>query len=305
MSDWKINFGIANLPYDMLLLTDAMLFNTMNIKGVVEGKKSFVYIDRAYYFTRQFSFSINGLSYILDLDIEHGVEAKDGEILIPIDEEIFGTTETTEIFGKEYKLTPNDQIDDICINKNEMIGISQRFTSKYGTLYIFADDAENLANELREKYRNTITGDSITSKETQIAREKSMEQSNMIYNGVASLVVFVIMIIAVFFLMYSSLVSQIKEIGVYRATGVSKKNILFKFMIEGFAFVLVSVISIFMLIGLPATIFIKSAFVIYFYPWLFVASFVVVSCIIWLISILPVAFFLRKSPIKILSRYDL
>ena len=134
-----------------------------------------------------------------------------------------------------------------------------------------------------------------------------------IATGVGTLVgigiVLGIMSACMYFIMRSSLFSRIKEIGIYRAIGVSKKNLVFRFFSEALAIATSTV-----LIGYSAsTAFIylnlaisPKGLEIFYYPvWmaLFVLLFLYGVCILF--GILPILSLLRKTPSEILAKYDI
>ena len=130
----------------------------------------------------------------------------------------------------------------------------------------------------------------------------------MIKEGITILAVSVLLFVGMYLLMYASMVSRIKEIGVYRAIGVLKSNIMLKFFYESLALILCSVGTAFLLVGLPFAILSPLGKLIpgLFLPWwLYLPAFVAVVVLLLGICILPVTLFLRKSPVSILSKYDL
>jgi len=122
-------------------------------------------------------------------------------------------------------------------------------------------------------------------------------------------VVLGLMSLCMYFIMRSSLMNRIKEIGVYRAIGVSKKNLVFKFFIEAivlttlttFVGFLVSSGFIFVCFGMSSV-----ASELFYYPlWLAVADLVVLYSISLFFGILPILSLLRKTPSEILAKYDI
>ena len=152
-------------------------------------------------------------------------------------------------------------------------------------------------------YPATVTPDDIF--ESLISQ--SME--GIIASLVTLAILLAVMSLCMYFIMRSSLMSRIKEVGVYRAIGVSKKNLLFKFFVEalvlttltvfvGFALTSGFVFACFGISSLMASIF--------FYPWwlaLGVAAILLGLCL--LCGTLPVLSLLRKTPSEILAKYDI
>ena len=126
---------------------------------------------------------------------------------------------------------------------------------------------------------------------------------------IAMAVILVIMSVCMYFIMRSSLMSRIKEVGIYRAIGVSKKNLVFKFLAEAFVLATLTVF-----IGYLAT----SAFLyacvslsglvssVFYYPfWLAGAVLILLYALSLICGIVPILSLLRKTPSEILAKYDI
>ena len=126
---------------------------------------------------------------------------------------------------------------------------------------------------------------------------------------VVLLSIFVVMSICMYFIMKSSLMNRIKEIGIYRAIGASKKNIVFKFAVESFVLATLTITigyliaSIFINICTTLTPIVKDL-LYYPLPISILILFLLYSICI-LFGILPVINLLRKTPNEILSKYDI
>lgn len=102
---------------------------------------------------------------------------------------------------------------------------------------------------------------------------------------------------------------RIKEIGIYRAIGVSKKNLIFKFLIESlvltsltvFVGYLLSSLFVGMCLGLSPLLE-----MVFFYPlWFALVILALLYGLCILCGIIPIAMLLRKTPSEILSKYDI
>ena len=122
-------------------------------------------------------------------------------------------------------------------------------------------------------------------------------------------VVLILMSLCMYFIMRSSLMNRIKEIGIYRAIGVSKKNLVFKFFVESLVltvrtvFVGFLVTSVFMFACLSMSSIVSQ--VIYFPLWLALADLIILVVISVLFGTLPIILLLRKTPSEILAKYDI
>lgn len=122
---------------------------------------------------------------------------------------------------------------------------------------------------------------------------------------ITSLVILVASLIFLYFLMRSSLISRIYQVGVYRALGVKKTNIYKLFLSE----ILIITLLTSMVGVLAASIFINkvnSLFPVIFYPWyVSVVSIIFILGVNIMIGLLPAYHLLRLTPSEILSKYDI
>ncbi len=154
------------------------------------------------------------------------------------------------------------------------------------------------------KYRPAIvTPDSLF--EQLLTENKAVITAGLITVGI----ILAILSVCMYFIMRSSLMNRIKEIGIYRAIGVTRKNLVFKFLVEA---MVLTVLTVF--VGYLLT----SAFIyaclglssmvseVLFYPApmaLSVLALLVLLCLFC--GTLPILLLLRRTPSEILSKYDI
>ena len=125
----------------------------------------------------------------------------------------------------------------------------------------------------------------------------------------AMLIILAVMSVCMYFIMRSSLMNRIKEVGIYRAIGVSRKNLIFRFFIEALVLTVLTVVIGF--IAVSAYLFASLSLSpisaqIFFYPeWYALIVFVVITSLSLICGILPILSLLRKTPSEILSKYDI
>lgn len=122
-------------------------------------------------------------------------------------------------------------------------------------------------------------------------------------------VLLVLMSLCMYFIMRSSLMNRIKEVGIYRAIGVSKKNLVFKFFIEAVVLTTLTVFlgylatSGFLMVCLGMSSLVAD---IFYYPtWLAGAILAILYTISLFFGTLPILSLLRKTPSEILAKYDI
>ena len=133
--------------------------------------------------------------------------------------------------------------------------------------------------------------------------------SEIIAKLIAMATTVLIMCICTYFIMHASLMNRIKEVGIYRAIGVSKKNLIFRFLIESALILILTVVigyvisSAFLLLCINGSSLLAE---IFYYPvWLAASVFAVISSATLFCGTLPVILLLRKTPSQILSKYDI
>ncbi|MBR7020585.1 MAG: ABC transporter ATP-binding protein/permease [Lachnospiraceae bacterium] len=117
------------------------------------------------------------------------------------------------------------------------------------------------------------------------------------------------MCLCMYFIMKSTIMNRIREIGIYRAIGVTKKNVNFRFAVETGVVVTLSVMVGFLIAsGVVWYVLNVSTFAenLFFYPvWLAL----IVIGVLYMVSItcgmLPLLRLIRKTPAEILAKYDI
>ena len=154
-----------------------------------------------------------------------------------------------------------------------------------------------------EYYKAIVTPDTML--------EKSIgDSAEDIISGIITMVVILaLMCLCMYFIMRSSLMSRIKEVGIYRAIGVSKGNLVFKFFIEAIVlttltvFVGYIIVSGFLCLCIEKSTLVKEVF---YYPlWLAGLDLIILYAISILFGVLPVLSLIRKTPSEILAKYDI
>ncbi len=133
-------------------------------------------------------------------------------------------------------------------------------------------------------------------------------RTGVIISVVTVAVVIALMCLCVFFIMRSSFMSRVREVGILRAIGVTKKNLTFRFAVETALLLLLTavpgyVLSAWFISSLRDAPFISEIF--YFPLWLSLGLLILLSAVTILCGILPARALLRKTPSEILSKYDI
>ena len=120
--------------------------------------------------------------------------------------------------------------------------------------------------------------------------------------------VIALMCLCVFFIMRSSFMSRVREVGILRAIGVTKKNLTFRFAVETALLLLLTIVpgyglSFWFIGSLNGAPLLSEMF--YFPVWLGVGLFIILAAVTLVFGVLPAITLLRKTPSEILSKYDI
>ena len=219
-----------------------------------------------------------------------------------------------------YGLGDNNHYAIEGIGTFTVIGITDNFVS--ANSYFHPDDLEPMMLKACVDYNGEVSVYSTNKTATmaileaeglmvrdvyEINRESYTDMTFNIVQYVISLIILGASLIFLYFIMRSSLISRVYEVGVYRALGVKKGNVYRLFVSE---IVLISLFT--SLLGVvAASLFIArvnslSPIEIIYYPWYvsFISLGFLFGCNL-LIGLLPVITLLRLTPSEILTKYDI
>lgn len=317
---------------------------TLKIAGVVDGDDCAMYINSLSYAENILMMTNSWAAENIYTADEMGVEGlSDGEIYIRMeyagkDAKLPEEGTTVLLGGKEFKikeyqklntgmyvadseyyinsivLTVNDytdlvthtgKTDDMFINSNGIYDLSAQI---YGDTYyaLHAKDINTLVETLAKKCG---PDDMVTPK--QIYEDKSSDyKSTAVGLTIALIIVLAVLCLCLFLIMRSSIVADIKEIGIYRAIGVSRKNIVFRYFVEYCLVFLCTVFVGFLLasFGISKISSIMGVIInsVLYYPlWLGLLTLAGLFGLSIVCGLLPVLTLIRKTPAQIISKYDI
>ncbi len=209
-----------------------------------------------------------------------------------------------EINGKQltvvgyYDSQTNRQ--DYLVNNNT---VKYNVISKNNGFTIYPKDKLSVISKFQNEYNMNIIDKHEKDKQDYINSKHNEMTSSVIFAGV----ILAISLIEIYFMMRSSFLSRIKEVGVLRAIGVKRKDIYRMFLGE--------ILSITTLLSLPGillmTYILSQISKISYVNRMFIVNFTTIGisiCIIYLFNIivglLPLYRVIRKTPAKILARHD-
>ena len=125
----------------------------------------------------------------------------------------------------------------------------------------------------------------------------------------ATVLIFVLLLsFCMLMIMRSSVLSRVREIGVYRCIGVTRKNMYFRFMVEGLVTASMYILPTYLIMvgiihwithwsGMQMEIFLPA--------WICVPLLVFLYLLAVICALLPIFRLLRKTPAEIMAKYDI
>ena len=121
--------------------------------------------------------------------------------------------------------------------------------------------------------------------------------------------VLVLMCICMYFIMKSTVMGRMREIGIYRAIGTSSKNVVFRFAVETGVVVTMSVILGYLAASAVVWYILNNSGMagrLLYYPlWIAVLVGLLLYAVCIPCGILPVLRLAKKTPSEILAKYDI
>ena len=162
--------------------------------------------------------------------------------------------------------------------------------------------------EAAKEYLISLYGDKVVTPEELFDSALSENKAEILGSAAAILVMLALMCLCVFFIMRSSFMHRVREVGIYRAIGVTKKNLIFRFTVEALLLVSLTVLPAFLLsslivVYLSGGVLLESVF--YFPLWLAAGLLIVLYAASVFCGVLPVITLLSNTPSEILAKYDI
>ena len=178
------------------------------------------------------------------------------------------------------------------------------FILKSSNISIYPKNKEETLLKVREDYHMNIKDSYQSSRDKYLEQKRSSMRTTIISSGI----ILAISLIEILLMMRSSFLSRVKEVGVYRAIGVKKKDIYTMFSGEIIAIttmasipgILLSayIINILTKIDAISELFVVNVFLV-------VVSTLLIYVFNLIVGLIPVFMTIRKRPAEILSRTDI
>ena len=317
-------------PEDLL----GQMFYTMNeyhlefeIVGIIETESPIVVVedDAIFSFIEEYSMLASG-SAEGRIQITSGRDIQaDNEILVYASSEQSLGDNIALYDGKTYVVVGKYNFVSETIISGDYIGFSTFFItsnsvieeriksqldefSYYGAdaIYFYSDDIDQAIEDI-----NSLDPDyeAYNSYEAQRAYQMEIQREN-IANRIQSIIITLIgIVVYIFFMMRSSMLSRIREIGIYRSIGATKRDIYKIFIGEIFWFTtlgsLTGYLAMSVLINRIQNMLGELISVFYFPMYYFIGGIVGIYLINLIFGLLPIFSLLRKTPSEINAKFDI
>ena len=197
--------------------------------------------------------------------------------------------------------TSKDSLETYLVNSN-MIKYKTVLSSQ--DVAVYSKDKNNTLRLARENYHLNIKDSYISSRDKYLDSQKESIKSSLISSGL----ILGISLIEILLMIRSSFLSRIKEVGIYRAIGIKKKDIYIMFSGEIIAITTLASIpgilfAAYILNSLSKISYISDYFIMNIPIILLSIIFVFIFNLI--VGLIPVFNTIRKRPAEILSRTDI
>ena len=209
------------------------------------------------------------------------------------------------INGRKLKVvgyyTSKDQLENYFVNPS-MIKI--KLIESSSDMSVYSTNKESALNNARANFKINISDSYEASREEYIEGQRENIKTSIISSGI----IIVISLIEILLMIRSSFLSRVKEVGIYRAIGVKKKDIYIMFSGEIIAITTLAAIPgiigcTYVLSLLTKISLLKNMFIVN--PLIVIGSIILVFIFNLIVGLVPVFNTLRKRPAEILSRTDI
>ena len=198
-----------------------------------------------------------------------------------------------------------------------------RHMYEYGSVYyqVYSEDPAKTEKYLAEHFaslpvpNNSLTGAEDTGSKAYYTPEDRFDRSYVTIGSHVKQFLFiwvgvlVLMCICMYFIMKSTVMGRMREIGIYRAIGTSSKNVVFRFAVETGVVVTMSVILGYLAASAVVWYILNNSGMagrLLYYPlWIAVLVGLLLYAVCIPCGILPVLRLAKKTPSEILAKYDI
>lgn len=211
----------------------------------------------------------------------------------------------TKVNNNELKVVgyydSKSNIQAYLVNNNT---VKYDVVNKSNGLMIYPKNKQDIINKFKNEYNLNVIDRYERDKENYLSKKEKSIRSSIIF----ATIILSISLIEIYLMMRSSFLSKIKEIGIYRAIGVKKADIYRMFLgeilvITTFSSMLGIILMAYILNGISNIPYVDRMFIIN--NKTVGISILIVYLFNIIIGLMPLHRVLKKTPAKILARYDI
>jgi len=208
--------------------------------------------------------------------------------------------------------------DDAYIRLSSRLGKSESAVDPYSDMDDYGDylsvihtsSPELLEAYLLDRYDDPNSSEFSVITPNRLFEEDFTEERITVIAGCITMgVILVIMSICMYFIMRSALMNRIREVGILRAIGVTKKNLVYRFAVETLVLTALTVLVGYLLSsGFIGLCYSASSLMseIFYYPlWLAGSVLLVLFLLSMFCGLVPISRLLKKTPSEIIAKYDI
>lgn len=297
------------------------------IVGIAKTESpSIIVVDDAYYgFVENAPFTPYG-SMEGHFTITDGRDLQaDDEVLVLDGQTQYELGDTVDLYAGEYTVVGFYQLDDSLSEDSyygNMIGTNQAvidiemllFQSNFhfynygsqSTLYFYSNDLEQSIQDINN-YNEKYTAENAYDAQIASLMDQQLQQ---VQARITSIIVIIVgIVVYIYFMMRSSMLSRIKEIGIYRSIGATKRDIYKIFLGEIIALTTLGSLTGYLVMSFLINRVqhsLQGVLDMFYLPiHYFLAGIIFIYFINVLFGMLPIMNLLRKTPSQINAKYDI
>jgi len=193
-----------------------------------------------------------------------------------------------------------DEMNKYFVNSNM---IKMQLISNSKDISVYSKNKQEVLDKATSEFNVNIKDSYLASKEEYIEGRKESIKTSLISSGI----IIVISLIEIFLMIRSSFLSRVKEVGIYRAIGVKKKDIYIMFSGEIIAITVIAAIPGILMSSYILSLLAKIKYIrdmIMINPMVVLFSVLLLFVFNLVVGLIPVFNTLRKRPAEILARTD-
>ena len=307
--DPKVIVGIVDKKSPSIyMIKDQFFWVLLHTKNNQDNEE--VYIAEDYYYSEEeiSQYDYYGF-YVKDIALKEGAwPVGDYETLLPISQKYqakLGEEINKKINGHKLKVVgyyeSKTSVGSYLVSINTL---KYYVITTSSNIAIYPKDKEKVLATVQNEYNMTIKDSYQTSRDRYVEMQKEYVTTILITSGI----ILAISLIEILLMIRSSFLSRVKEVGIYRAIGVKKKDIYIMFSGEIIAITTLASVPGLVLSAYVLGILAKVDFLedyLLMNPMIILYSIGLIYLFNLIVGLIPVFHTMRKRPAEILARTDI